>query len=49
MLRQSALTLWYVKKNIDFKYSQIVMKTVDMNEKSWKNQSDMHTKLLLSH
>ena len=47
MLRISTLTLWVIKE-IKFRYSLIIMKTLEKNETLWQTERLIHTKLLIS-
>ena len=49
MLRHRTLALWLDMKRIKFRYSQILMKTLEMNGKSQNNRRGVLTKLLISH
>ena len=47
MLRHSTFTLWSVIKEIKFEYSSVLMKTLEVNEKSRRNQGGILPKLLI--
>ena len=46
--RLNTFTLWSDRKHFQLEYLRVLMKTLEMNEKSQKNQGSVLTKLLIS-